>query len=101
MHEMGVEVNTMKVGNDNLFQSAIFSNAISTLLNCRIEVIETTGSTGAAFASGLVTGGIDSLDNIADSLKVVRVYTPQTELKEQYEVAYGAWAAVLGQALGG
>jgi xylulokinase len=46
----------MRVGNDNLFQSAVFSQTIAGLLDCRIEMMQTTGAIGAAIASGVGIG---------------------------------------------
>jgi len=41
-----------KVGNDNLFQSEIFATTISNLVNCEIQMQDTSGARGAALASG-------------------------------------------------
>ncbi|TNE69264.1 MAG: carbohydrate kinase [Bacteroidetes bacterium] len=75
-HELGLNVGTIRVGNDNLFQSAIFSSTIAQLMDARIEVLETTGAVGAAVAAGV---GIGIYGNPADGLgrlKQVRVYEP-------------------------
>ena len=49
---MGMKVSRIKVGNDNLFQSTVFSTTIASLLQCEIDVVETTGAVGAAKAIG-------------------------------------------------
>lgn len=100
MREMGVEVKSMKVGNDNLFQSTVFSNTIATLLNCTIQVIETTGSTGAAFASGLATGEMGELTDIRDKLGIVGIHTPDgDEQRTKYERAFEVWSKALRDAI--
>ena len=59
---LGLNPNRLKVGNDNLFQSKVFANTISNLLDCSIEVIQTTGAVGAAKGSGYGTGLYQSLE---------------------------------------
>ena len=61
LKEMGLSVEVMKVGNDNLFQSEVFSNTVANLVNCKIQVMETTGAVGAAKASGVAVGVYNSL----------------------------------------
>jgi len=46
----GIEINVMRVGNDNLFRSEIFANTIATLMESKIELYNTTGAIGAARA---------------------------------------------------
>ena len=61
LKEMGLDVDIMRVGNDNMFQSEIFSKTIATLLNCHIEVVDTTGAYGAARAAGVAVGAYKNL----------------------------------------
>ena len=58
MQEMGLKIKVLKVGNDNLFQSNIFSTTVATLLGCDIKMMETTGAIGAAKAAGVGAGGL-------------------------------------------
>ena len=46
-----VQPNVIRTGNDNMFQSEIFSTTIATLLGIDIEIYETTGAIGAARAA--------------------------------------------------
>ena len=50
LKEDGVALSSIKAGNDNLFQSSLFSNTISTLTGTSIKIMETTGAVGAARA---------------------------------------------------
>jgi xylulokinase len=59
MKNDGTEINIIKAGNDNLFRSDVFSNTISALINHDIEIYNTTGSVGAARASGLINDDFD------------------------------------------
>ncbi|MEM9987316.1 MAG: FGGY family carbohydrate kinase, partial [Bacteroidota bacterium] len=53
---MNIPVAHLRVGNDNLFQSQIFSQTIADLTGSRIEVVATTGAVGAARAAGFGLG---------------------------------------------
>jgi len=90
LNEMGINVKVMRVGNDNLFQSEVFSTTIATLINCEIEVVETTGAVGAAKAAGVSLGVYSSLEESMAGLNIVRKYQPSSS-KDIYEEAFQAW----------
>lgn len=96
MNDMGVHIEVMRVGNDNLFQSTIFSTTIATLLNCKIEMVETTGAVGAAKASGVATGIYKSLDEALSNTKVLKIFTPDND-KAAYQAAYDNWENYLAK----
>lgn len=96
LNEMGLEISVMRVGNDNLFQSKIFSETIATLANCTIEVVETTGAVGAAKAAGVA---IDIYSNIREAVQeqtIEAVFTPQIRNSKNYFNAYKNWKKLLG-----
>lgn len=99
LKELGVKIGTMKAGNDNLFQSQIFSSVISSILDCNIELIETTGAVGAAKAVSHTLGIKDSLAEAMSGNKMDKTITPQTEKKEEYLKAYNNWKNDLEQKL--
>jgi xylulokinase len=90
MKEMGLNVDVIRAGNDNLFQSPVFSNTISSLLGCRIEILETTGAIGAAKAAGVGVGHYSSLKEAMSKVKVLRTYVSSDENGE-YQSAYKEW----------
>ena len=90
MKNDGTEINVIKAGNDNLFQSDIFSNTISSLINHKIEIYNTTGSVGAARASGLIDGDYDKFGNFLSQNNHVKTYKPNKNNKE-YTKAYKNW----------
>ncbi|NUQ26349.1 MAG: carbohydrate kinase [Saprospiraceae bacterium] len=98
LKNMGLNVQVMRVGNDNLFQSAIFSSTISNLIGSRIELVETTGAVGAAKAAGVATGFFSSVHEAMKEVKVVKVYEP-TNMNGVYSAAYRAWEEELEEAL--
>jgi len=90
LREMGIPVKILRAGNDNLFQSAIFSNTISTLVGAEIELIATTGAVGAAKAAGVSVGIYKSVEEAMAKVETAGKYEPGGE-KEALEEAYGRW----------
>lgn len=79
LKEIGLQVGVLRVGNDNLFQSKIFSTTIASLLGSPIEVVETTGAVGAARAAGLAVGAFGSLDEALSGVRPTAVFAPENE----------------------
>ncbi|MEZ4686776.1 MAG: FGGY family carbohydrate kinase [Bacteroidia bacterium] len=100
MEEMGLDLKVIRAGNDNLFQSDIFSHTISGLLGNRIELIETTGAVGAARAAGLANGLCASLREALSTGKPLKAFEPVWN-KANLEEAYGLWKADLGRMISG
>jgi xylulokinase len=98
LKEMGLEINVLKVGNDNLFQSNIFRETIATLVNCTIEIIETTGAIGAAKAAGVGVGIYKNIEAAMKTVTVLKIVKPNLE-KENYQKAYERWEKALRQFL--
>lgn len=98
LKDMGLDVAIMRVGNDNLFQSPVFGNTISTLMGTTIEVIDTTGAVGAAKAAGLGTGIYQDLKEALGKTQKVKEYQPNPDKKE-YQAAYELWDQALQRLL--
>lgn len=94
LKEIGLDVNVMRVGNDNLFQSKIFSETIATLANCKIEIATTTGAVGAAKASGVAIGIHKTVRDAVKKLDIEVVFEPQIDNKSYFE-AYKNWKVLL------
>ena len=94
LKNLGLNPSVIKVGNDNLFQSNIFSNTLANLLNVDIEVYDTNGATGAAKASGIAIGAYASIEEAFAELKKERVISPSHDL-ENYQAAYANWSSDL------
>ncbi|MDN5212692.1 FGGY family carbohydrate kinase [Fulvivirgaceae bacterium BMA12] len=90
LKEMGLNIQLIRVGNDNLFQSTIFSQTIASLLDCSIEVVDATGAVGAAKAAGIATGHYRDLREANSGLKVVNSFQPNTD-RRIYQDAYQVW----------
>ncbi len=97
LQEMGMDISIMRVGNDNLFRSTIFSQTIANLLNCTIEVVKTNGAVGAAKASGVAIGAYESVEEAMQSVEVLMTYEAEENV-QKYQKAYADWEQVLGLA---
>jgi xylulokinase len=98
LKDMGLQLSVIRVGNDNLFQSDTFSTTIATLVDSKIEVMNTTGAIGAAKAAGVATGMYPSLEAALAHHELVRTYVPLSQ-KEAYREAYGLWVGDLERML--
>lgn len=98
LKEMGLEVDIMRVGNDNMFQSEVFSKTIATLLNCHIEVVDTTGAYGAARAAGVAVGAYKDISEALRSVEPSAVYEPDLH-HSQCQLAYQHWVSCLDRIL--
>lgn len=96
MRDMGIHPKNMRVGNDNLFQSRIFSQTIATLADVEISVVETTGAIGAAKAAGYGIGYYPTLDAAVGNLQIVKSYSKDKHERE-YQEAYEDWKAILAK----
>lgn len=94
LEQLGVDLSKIRVGNDNLFQSEIFSSTIATLTGATIEIHNTTGAVGAALAAGVAVGLADDLQVAVGKQEVLDSVTPGTN-GEALEGAYLRWAAAL------
>ena len=99
LKELGIGVKRMKAGNDNLFQSHIFSETVATLLDCSIELIETTGAIGAGKAVGFTLGLRSTLEEAMSGNKIEKIIEPITQKKEDMKTAYSKWKDLLEQKL--
>ena len=92
------KINVIKAGNDNLFRSKIFSNTVSTLIDQKIEIYNTTGSIGAARAAGLIDGDFNKFEKNITSNDHVKTFSPNQD-KKAYIRAYENWKKELNRIL--
>ena len=86
----GIRPQVIRAGNDNLFQSAIFSTTIATLIGQEIEIYNTTGAIGAARACELHKGSFEDFGKRIIDNDYVMSYKP-LENKTEYQEAYSHW----------
>lgn len=94
MNGLGMKISSMRVGNDNLFQSDVFSQTVATLMGGQIEMVETTGAIGAARAAGFTVGHFTSVKEAMSGDQVIKTHLPQKNISE-YKAAYEIWKAHL------
>lgn len=93
MRDMGIPIHLLRVGNDNLFQSAIFSKTIATLVGAPIEVYATTGAVGAAKAAGVAAGAYSTIAEAMHGAQMLQQFEPEKDLTE-YLNAFQRWNAL-------
>ncbi|MBO6662634.1 MAG: carbohydrate kinase [Roseivirga sp.] len=96
LKEDGVALSSIKAGNDNLFQSSLFSNTISTLTGTSIKIMETTGAVGAARAAATAFGDFSSLEESVQTDKQCGVYEPLAN-EQEYLEPYHLWKRDLNE----
>ncbi len=96
MREIGLPLKVLRVGNDNLFQSAIFSHTIATLVGVDIEMLNTNGAAGAAKGAGVGVGVFGSVEEAMGSVELVGRYGPFAE-RGIYEEVYSRWKGELAK----
>ncbi|WP_116108176.1 xylulokinase [Lewinella sp. IMCC34191] len=101
MKELGVKLSTIRVGNDNMFQSDVFAFTISTLTGATIEIHNTNGAVGAALAAGVAAGMSPDLNAAVGQQEVLGRVEPKESDKAALEKAYARWESALEKALAG
>jgi xylulokinase len=77
LNEMGIQANRIKVGNDNLFQSAIFSQTLSNISSCSIEIVKTNGAEGAARGAAFGCGFYNTLADAVGQTESIHTFHPE------------------------
>ena len=83
----GVAIESLKVGNDNLFLSDVFSKTIADTLGISIQILEATGADGAAKASNKVNNG----GQINDEIQITKTIKPNPNNQDQSITAFEKW----------
>ena len=80
----------IRAGNDNLFQSEVFSTTISTLLNNEIEIHNVSGAYGAARSVGIKNQDFKSYSEEISKGDYIKSFEPDTKC-QKYIDAYNIW----------
>ena len=83
----GVVIENLKVGNDNLFLSEVFSKTIANTLGITIQMLEATGADGAAKGSIAAEGG--GLNN--DTIHIIKTIDPNPKSQNQSIESFKNW----------
>ncbi|MFN0013943.1 MAG: xylulokinase [Saprospiraceae bacterium] len=99
LRDLGLSLSVIRTGNDNLFQSAIFSETLANLTGTEIEILATSGAVGAAKAAGVGSGFFDSPEEAVGNADAVLRYMPGRDAGASQE-AYQLWQKVLQSSIG-
>ena len=98
MNKDGLNAELIRAGNDNIFQSEVFTSTFSSLIGKPVEIYDTTGAVGAARAS---SHDINTLEHLSTSLRnndKIKIIEPQIK-NEKYKIAYDKWKIFLDNKL--
>ena len=98
MKDMGLVLDEIIAGNDNMFQSAVFGQMISDLTGSTIRLVNTTGAVGAARASAVSIGAFTDIESAMEGLQYVKSYSPNQDTDKQ-KSAYKRWLSILERQL--
>ena len=93
-----VQPKVIRAGNDNLFQSKVFTNTICTLIGHPIELYDTTGAVGAARACALQDGDFTSFGETHLKNDYLHTFYPLKD-PEPYQKAYQNWKEIIDKDL--
>ena len=99
MREMGVQVNTVRAGDANMFLSPLFRQAFATVTDSVVELYNTDGSAGAARGAGLGAGIYQDTSEAFAGLKCTQTIEPRADQKSSYQQAYENWLNTLNHQL--
>lgn len=91
MKETGIVPSVLRAGAANMFQSRIFREALSCIINTGIHLYNTDGSVGAARGAGIGCGYYKSAGEAFEGLKTVGVTEPDKSKTTAYNDAYNRW----------
>ncbi|MEL6390379.1 MAG: FGGY family carbohydrate kinase [Bacteroidota bacterium] len=97
MAEVGVSCTSIKAGFANLYQSAVFRQAIANLTNAKLTLYNTDGAVGAARGAAIGIGWYTT-DDAFTGLRPILEVDPDAD-RDQYEELFTRWRKVLDQTL--
>jgi len=99
MREMGMDIDTIRVGSDNMFQSPLFREAFTNTTGATVELYDSNGALGAAIGAGLGTGIFKTREEAFRNLEKIATLTPDARKQEAYQRSYETWNNVLEKEL--
>jgi xylulokinase len=91
MKNMGINAQTVRAGQANMFLSPIFGEAFANTTNTCVELYNTDGATGAARAAGVGVGYYKHFAEAFVGFEKLKTIEPQKHLQEVYAEGYGKW----------
>ncbi|MBK8701904.1 MAG: carbohydrate kinase [Saprospiraceae bacterium] len=88
LKKLGIQIDHLRVGDDNLFQSRIFAETIASLARVEIVICKTSGAEGAARGAGIgLKGGLLHINesHLVSPAVVIKPEEPSPALITAYE----------------
>ena len=98
LKEMGINVDVIRVGSTDMFESEVFSMTLATMLDCQVEQIDTNGSVGAARAAGIAIGQYANISEALSGLRPKAIFEPRLN-HMMCSQAYHLWLSCLNKTL--
>lgn len=95
MKEMGMEINTIRAGEANMFLSPLFRQLTADLTGAPVSVYNVDGALGAARGAALGAGYYSSPEETFDRMKVIDVTEPVPANVRLYKSLYEEWKYIL------
>jgi xylulokinase len=97
MKDMGLNLNTVKAGNANMFLSPLFREAFVNMNDVTLELYDTDGSQGAARGAGIGAGIFSNAQEAFSGLDRISSFEPNPSLKDAYAAVYAQWSEALAK----
>ncbi|SHE47227.1 xylulokinase [Fodinibius roseus] len=101
MHQMGLDIDTIRVGHGNMFLSPVFREAFTNTTGLSVELYDSSGALGAAIGAGIGTGVFENRKEAFRGLARTDTLYPASELQQPYNEAYDHWHEILQKELEG
>jgi xylulokinase len=95
MRDMGIEVEGVRAGKTNMFQSPVFCEAFANVTGTVVELYGTDGSQGAARGAGLGAAIYKNVEDAYRGLELMEAIRPEMSLTGVYGEAYACWREIL------
>lgn len=99
MKQMGMSIDTIRVGSDNMFQSPLFQEAFVNTTGTTVEIYNSNGALGAAIGAGIGANIFNNRSEAFRYLEQTTVLHPESDKQDQYRQAYDNWKNVLHKEL--
>src|SRR5699024_11010564 len=88
MKQMGMTIDTIRVGSGNMFRSPVFREAFVNSTETAVELYDTDGARGAAIGAGLGAGIFKNREEALRNLSQIAVLQTDPEKERAYKSTY-------------
>lgn len=99
MKQMGMDIDIIRVGSDNMFKSPVFREAFTNTTGTTVEVYNTNGALGAAIGAGIGTDTFEDRQQAFEHIEKIATLEPTSDKQKNYQQAYQKWQTALEKEL--